>query len=213
MVVCMIAVDEAAGLLGVSERRMRAMLHGGQIRGEKVAGRWLVAPSSLSMFRPKTRPMAPGNAMALATLFDGGDIDVHPEVRRRLQRKLDMLRSADDPAVLVASWLAARGDRKEFWAADSTDLRKDPKIRPSGFSDPRSQMSAPGSFEGYVAPADLDDVIVEHWLVAAGSRQPKVFLHIANVDAIPFLYLIADLMEHGLGRDQDQARKCLAARL
>jgi hypothetical protein len=39
---------EAAGRLGVSERRVRQLLQGGRLAGRKEAGRWFISTESLA---------------------------------------------------------------------------------------------------------------------------------------------------------------------
>lgn len=110
-----VGLREAADRVGVSQRRVRAMIAAGQLEAEKVQGRWLVDADSLERLAMTSRrdgpPWSPLSAWAYLLYRDG---DPHAldglsrvsrhRVRQRAGRKLGL----DD---LVA--LAAR--RAEPW--------------------------------------------------------------------------------------------------
>ena len=70
-----IGLREAAERIGVSERRVRAMIAAGQLDAEKVQGRWLVEPESLERLadlpRLHGRPWSPELAWAYLLYRDG----------------------------------------------------------------------------------------------------------------------------------------------
>lgn len=66
---------EAADRLGVNASRVRAMLADGQLRGEKLGGRWLVSEASIRererLHPDRGRPFLPPNAWAALLLSSG----------------------------------------------------------------------------------------------------------------------------------------------
>lgn len=67
---------EAADRLGVSPRRVQALVAGGRLPGEKVAGVWLVDPVDVARLGLRSgrrgRPLSPTGAWALLARLEGG---------------------------------------------------------------------------------------------------------------------------------------------
>jgi excisionase family DNA binding protein len=201
-----ISVADAAQELGVSERRVLAMLHGGELRGEKVGGRWVVNPHSLRHPKPAGRPMSPRNAWALI-LGRGAWLD--SQATWKLNQRMAGLRDRHDPALVLAAWLRSRGERLELSAPDPEGVLGDPRVVPSGISDRRSQMAASDLVEGYVHQDEAAGVKADHWLVPAREK-PNVVLHVTPFlppNPVPVALLIADLVDNGTERDIRQARE------
>lgn len=92
----LVAAAEAAQRLGVSPRRVRAMIHDHQLEARRVAGRWLVDADSLERLagapRASGRPWSPQVAWACLRWFDGEDeglAALAPVDRSRLRRRLE----------------------------------------------------------------------------------------------------------------------------
>ena len=75
----------------------------------------------------------------------------------RLKRRYRTLLTSERPAVLLRSWLRRyEGVSSGAVAAvDLRDLSEDPRLLPSGISDPRSGLATAGEFAGWVHSADL----------------------------------------------------------
>ncbi|MFV2144845.1 helix-turn-helix domain-containing protein [Isoptericola sp. G70] len=207
-----ISVAQAADLMGVSPVRVRQLAASGAISARKVGNQWLVEPRSVRRVAPVTRPMARRTAWGLLELSAGrspGWLDAHD--RHRLRKQLSRL--ADDPqsARLAASWLSRRAERLELRTAEPLPL-DDHRLVPSGVSDPRAKISAPGFFEGYVHVDELDEVMADHELVEAGSRPGNVVLHVTPLvpePPLPLLATVVDLVEHGPGREYAVAQQLM----
>ena len=201
-----ISVADAARALDVSERRVLAMLHAGELQGEKVGGRWVVSPHSLRHPKRPGRPMSPRNAWALILKTDAW---LDPQAAWKLNERMAHLRDRDDPALVLASWLRSRGERLELSAPRTTTLVDDVRVVPSGVSDRRSGMAVSDLVELYVHQDEAEAVKADHWLVPARGK-PNVILHVAPLlppNPVPITLVIADLVDNGTERDIRQARE------
>src|SRR5712692_8787509 len=84
---------EAARALGVSGRRVRAMVRDGVLAGRRSGGRWLIRRTDVEQRvrqrRRPGRPLSQRKAWALVSKLSGGDWPALPAWDRlRLQRKL-----------------------------------------------------------------------------------------------------------------------------
>lgn len=102
----LMGVAEVAETLGVSERRVRALIHGGKLPAQCVMGRWGVPANKVSIYRaaPPGRPMAQKSAWAVLNHLDHGVI-----LPARLNRRVSALRDARDPVWRLQAWMSARG--------------------------------------------------------------------------------------------------------
>lgn len=212
-----VGVPEAARMLGVSSVRARQLIADGKLDARQVAGRWLIDVASLPSAPRRGRPMSPRVAWALAELADGRRAPWlrHDEAHRLRARRNELLRDAD-PELLLRSWLAARAQRHQLSAPDPHRLLDDPRLVPSGLSDPRSGMSAGHQVEAYVRADDLEDVRTDHLLVPADRSRANVWLHAAPMlpsEPVPLLLLAADLAEHDGPRELGRARDLIVAAL
>jgi excisionase family DNA binding protein len=87
----MLSVSEIANELGLSERRVRALLKAGQLRGERVGRSWLVSRHAVEQFRRRPRQrgrqLNARNAWALLALLAGEKPhSVRPDALSRLRR-------------------------------------------------------------------------------------------------------------------------------
>jgi hypothetical protein len=232
------SVPQAAAELGVSVARVRQRIDEGSLVAEKLGGRWLVdLASSGSADRPQRgRPVHPESvwysllALRLAAQVglperEGAMVDllspelvaeaskISPASRNRAVARLSGAIAREDHDDILA-WLRNRGERRVYQAAmaDLQPLREDDRLLPSGLSHPDSGMSDPRVAEGYVAVADIDAVVADHWLERPSIDQRlNVFLHVvpARPSRIGALLLAADLAEHEGPRERRRAHELL----
>ena len=167
-------VGSAARALGVSPAQVRTMIRRGEIQARQEAGRYVIDPTDLSTVsrRSPVRPMGQRMLAALLNALDGRPVDdqeLDPVVRHRLRRHLDELRSANDPAALLAAWSAARYRRLVRAPAPASDVARaavDPRVRLGGVSDPRSRIVvAPGELHGWLFADEPERFLRDHYLV------------------------------------------------
>lgn len=212
-----VSVSDAASELAVSQARVRQMISAGQLRARKLGGRWLVDAGALARPRPVAgRPMSVRMAWALMEMADGREVPgLAATERRRLAEKLRILAEASDTAdasVQLAAWVRNRARCVVLHANETGSLTEDPRVHPSGLSDVRARIAAPGVVEGYVTDGDVAAVRGDHLLRAAGDA-PNVYLHVADRDigaSVPRLAVVADLVEHAGPREASQAVRMLA---
>jgi excisionase family DNA binding protein len=183
-----IPTSEAASRLGVSPRRLRALIEGGQLNAERIGRQWLVSAADVRRYRelrPRAgRPLSARRAWALLFMLSGERPDwVEPRDRSDLRHHLS-LRS---PARLVAAVRKrARLDRLRAHPGDLPRMRESDLLVLSGASaagEHDLDLHAPGVVEAYVAAEHLDALGREFpWRPSEG---PNVFLHVAG-DFWPF---------------------------
>jgi hypothetical protein len=139
-------------------------------------------------------------AWAFISLVSGQPVTgVVPAERYRLLRKRDQLLGSGRPGVLLRSWLRRRAGflRLEAPAGDIAELLADPRVVPSGISDPRSAMSAGNGAEGYVRRTDVEDLVRD--FLMAESAEGNVWLHTSDRSLwgpVPLGLVVADLADH-----------------
>lgn len=204
-----VSVKEAARALGVSPRRVNAMLHAGQLKGRKVGSNWVIEPDSLQRPARAGRPMSQRNAWAM--ILERSDW-LSPQDAWKLRNRISRLKQRRDPERAVASWLSSRGERLEFSAPAPAVLLDDARAIPGGVSDPRSMMSSYDLVEVYVHQDDLDKFRADHMMVPSRGRANVVVHSVPMLPPrpIPPILLAADLMDHGSDRDVRQAHEILA---
>ncbi|WP_242633443.1 hypothetical protein [Arthrobacter sp. S39] len=137
---------------------------------------------------------------------------VSPVEKYRLNHRLQRWEDAAFSVPLLLALLANRADRLEFSASggDIPELKKDPRLRPSGVSHPESGLLANSEIEAYVSRDDVDALVRDWFLVEAKPGQrANVVLHAADdVPAeLPLLVVAADLAERPGAREQEAARE------
>lgn len=208
-----VSVPEAARQLGLSPQRVRAMVHDGQLRAERVAGRWLIDASSVPALRRKPgQPLSPKIAWALAEVAEGyRPLQLSASELSRVRSRWRALAEKNRPAQELRSLMARRAELSAWSAPDPMDLLEDDRFVPSGRSDPRSGMSRAEIVEGYVNSHDLDDLAADHLLVPA--RGPaNVLIRVVNMPLkapVPWLVVAADLAD-GDARGVQQAENLIA---
>jgi excisionase family DNA binding protein len=209
-----VSVKEAASWLGVSERRVQALIEAERLSARRVGRSWLVPIAELPRVRYRSRPLSPRMARALLDSLSGVPATVSASERGRLRGRLHALLQEDDPASLLRSWLAAAAPpiRRFLVApADLPDLSDDLRVVPGGSSDSRSGIAVVGEFEGWVAADNLEDLQREFLLIE--SSRPNVLLHVAPElppRPLPLGWVLADLSAHGGTRESAAVWRLLA---
>ncbi|MGO9657805.1 MAG: hypothetical protein ACLQVK_11985 [Acidimicrobiales bacterium] len=195
-----VGVKAVARQLGVTEARARQLIAAGDMPARQVSGRWLVPVGAIPRSLRISRPMSERMAWAFINLVSGQPVTgVVPSERYRLLQKRDQLLGSGRPGVLLRSWLRRRADllRLAAPAGDIAELLADPRLVPSGISDPRSAMSAGNGAEGYVRRSDLDALVRDYLM--AESAEGNVWLRTSDRSLLSPVLLglvIADLADH-----------------
>jgi excisionase family DNA binding protein len=162
------SVREAADRLGVDRSRVQALISAGDLRADKIAGRWLIPMSELER-RARSenaggRPWSQHRAWAFLRAVEKGEVSPGVlrkrawQLRRRARRvELDVLPELESQLL---------DDRRVFVGGVHAGSRFGAAVRP--------QFPA----DLYVAERDLDAVIAEHRLFAADV--PRVVLHVVD---------------------------------
>lgn len=209
-------VAEYAEKLGVSRAAAYKRVRGGGISAYRIGSQWVVPDQALAAPKPAARPMSAANAVSLLVSLSGAEVDVRdPVVRRRIAGKAGQVRAGDVDLQRLWSWVRSRAPRLALSASpvDVSELLDDPRLVRSGIADPRAGLVASGIAEGYVAPANADDLVRDYLLVE--SDRPNVWLHVADVAVdesgrIPIGFVVADLLDHAGPREVGQAESLLA---
>lgn len=204
---------EVADRLGVSERRARQIVADGRLPARRVAGRWFVAESAIPRSQVASRPMSPRIAWAFIDLLSERPVDVSPAERHRLVVKRARLLASPNPAALLRSWLSRRAAlvRVALPPGDLPALLEDPRVVPSGLSDPRAGLSGPDEAEAYVHPAALLP-LMRDYLMAEVVESPNAWLHVSDRDLprpAPLGLVVADLADHDGPREDARVRAIL----
>ena len=216
-----VPVSQAGDLLDVHPSRVRAMIAHGQLRAQKLAGRWFVDRRSIESRRSQSavdgRPFTEANAWALLCLSQGHQPDwISRWERSRLRRRL-----RDDGIEGLAPRLRNRASRELFRAhpAILPKLHEDQRLVPSGVSaasDYQIDIVEPNGFEAYVSRQDLGEVVEQNHLEP--SRNPNVIFHVARSrwfdrcpreDVLPVVSAL-DLLEADDERSRRAGREYLA---
>lgn len=209
-----LGVNDAAKRLGVRPERVLKLIHDGRLDAQKVGSRWVINESALTgkvWIKSPGRPLSAKNAMALAQALEGEESpDLGAVEKHRLQKHVRNLRVHDDPKGQLQSWLAARAPALEFSVSvsDISELRKDPRIKLSGVSDPRSGLLPGNEVEAYVSKVDLQRLRSEWFLVPANnSQKANVILRVLDKhpSKVPAIFSAMDLAEHPGPREQSAA--------
>jgi excisionase family DNA binding protein len=209
-----VSVADMARVRGVSPRRVLQLIHAGEIRADKVGGRFVIDEAELAKRGLRGRPMSRRMAWAFVRLLSGDDPQVTNATERvRLKQRFEQLAGDEMPAQLLATWLRRRADRVTLNVppAALNDLRADGRVVASGVSDARAGLAAAHQFEGYVRSDDFEPLVKDYLLVT--SDTPNVFLHVSEVEVPESALLgmvLADLSEHNGPREDAQVERMLS---
>ena len=178
---------EVAKQLGISERRVRAMIAEGSLPAQRMMGRWVIPADAAASFRAKSagRPMAEQSAWSVLRRLAGDPEPMPP----RLRHRLDALVEDAAPVQRLRSWVANRGEPIHLWAFKPAldGLQDDDRVVLSG-DRVVDDLELSGQLRLYANAADIDDMIADHGLrrVTNGDRLPNaVIWAVSDVDAIP----------------------------
>jgi excisionase family DNA binding protein len=215
---------EAAGVLGVSPRRVYALIDDGHLRAERVGDRILVHRGSVearaSGAPASGRPFSARRGWALLLLAAGIEPEgLAPDARSKLRR---MLRERDLWAMRAR--LGTRAERRVL-RAHSSDLARiaaDPAVVRTGAgaaADAGLPLIAPGALlELYVDTATAGRLVERYRLVAGSGGNVTLRVVPDEVRAwltgpiAPWPAVALDLAEDGDPRSRDVARAALARR-
>lgn len=184
-----VSVPDAARELGVRPSRVRVMLARGQLEGEKIGGRWLVAGASvrerLRRAPRRGRRLRPANAWAVLALASGEEA---PWVSSADRRRLGGLVAARGFADLVGR-LGDRARVEGIYAHPGVlgAIARDGRILPAGAHaarDAGERIVAGDDLDFYVSEADLPALIDEY--VLEPSDRPNVRARVLPADLWPF---------------------------
>ncbi|MBE8528199.1 helix-turn-helix domain-containing protein, partial [Amycolatopsis sp. H6(2020)] len=152
-----LSVREAAEHLGVSQRRVRALIAEGRLAAQKLGGRWEISRSAVQNRVADgafpVRPMSPRSfdmllerLRSMVDTAQEGRLRADAVERLRVERRLQQLRSAAEPARLLRAWSCGLWPKPEIrWVAPDPDLLD--RLPLTGVSHPGIRMSVPGELE------------------------------------------------------------------
>lgn len=230
-----LSVAEAAQVLGISARRVRALLQCGQLPGRQVAGRWLL-PSRAVEYRQEMpheggRPLSQASAWNILAVLSGAEDSLNnlsAPARSRARSRARNLRRPDEIASKWPHALASRARSDRFYGHPSVleDLLADPRVIRSGISaaiDYNAGLLGTGSAEGYVRSSEAEDLKSEYSLSSdVDPARANVLLHVVDAEqaahwlfgyrVAPAAVVAVDLAEREAPRDREAGLK-LAAKL
>lgn len=184
----LVSVSDAARELDLDPSRVRSLIANGDLRADKVAGRWLVHWDSVVARRrepmPPGRPLAAHNAWALLLAASGEPYPdgLDPATRWRLRQALQ-----HQGLVAIRGRLERRAHVHRYWAlpGELRALRKSKDIVLTGSSAAKDLgLAAPDAIDAYLPADRLDATITEHGLQEArGVGEDNVILRAVPPDA------------------------------
>lgn len=208
------SVREYADLLGVTPRRVRALIEAGSIRAEKVSGVWRITDGPPSV--PKSSLSGPRLSSEsfdrLADLLDLRGKALTPAERYACTKRAKRILEGGLPtAVAYAQRKGMSVHHFEAAVQDVAELRTDSRVMPTGISHPLAAIAS-NAVDVYVLTADYEAVIAEYFLEEAPLRRRNVTLR--KVEVMPprlgRLHVLTDLAGDGASRSIDAANRILA---
>jgi excisionase family DNA binding protein len=213
-----LSVTDSAERLGISERRVRALIESGRLPAERVGSRYLVHRRDLA--RPRVagrpgRPMSAQNAWAMLAILSGADPDwVSPSSRWRTER---LIADAPDRAVDALASSAPRSvvHRWRLLPSDLPKLEREFRLVATGLAARESSLRLPTaeSLDAYVAAHHLDGIL-RRFRPAEQSRDANVVLRVPvndwilrQRDTAPPAVVASDLLDHPDARVAREARR------
>jgi excisionase family DNA binding protein len=218
------SVAEAARALGVSDRRIRAIIRAGALAAQHVGGRWLIRRADVEQRarrgnRPG-RPLGERNAWALVARLSGAEWpELSPWDRSRLKQRL-----AKRSLLSLADRLRDRAELHLFRGDERVleRLLADSDIVLSGVNAAAAygvDIRAPGVVEGYIDRDRLRDLVYRYALRPAESADVNVVLRAVDASVprarhgvAPVAAVALDLLESSDDRSRRAGRE-LARRL
>ena len=174
----MISVHDAAARLGVSDRRVRALIESGRLRAQRLGRVWMIEPAALGSVEGQRSPGRPLNAAsAWAELFTDRDPPVADVAMLRSRYRNRSIRFELDGPDIAAS-VSDADVRLGGWTAG---------LSYHGLlDDDRSQLNVV-----YVGSSSYGSWRDRHWLVSSSS--PRLIAHVVDDE-------IACVLNSRLGR-------------
>ncbi|NYE21385.1 helix-turn-helix domain-containing protein [Microbacterium immunditiarum] len=209
----MLSVQEYAKASRLSPARVYQLIQAGQIPAQKVGRAWVVDESALRRKPMSRRSLSPRMAhLVLDALAQEKPAGIDSRRWLRAQAHADAITSAENPAALLRDLMRNRGQRLDLRVQPDFlgELRSDPRVHASGFSDPRSGIDDRRQLEGHVRPADLAAVQADFMLIP--HPEANVRLHVS--DRPPRISeSIADLADWDGPREDGEVARMLEAGL
>ncbi|GAA1883477.1 hypothetical protein GCM10009715_32300 [Paeniglutamicibacter psychrophenolicus] len=96
-------VGEASKALGVTERRVRALIQQGKLKARKVGRAWQI--DDLQLRRAERRPLSEHSRLVLSRALHNRSLTgLTGQDRKRTAKRIAELRASDNPAVLLIDW-------------------------------------------------------------------------------------------------------------
>lgn len=225
-----VSVSQAAERLGVTPHRVRQRIEGGSLPAERVGHRWSIDEADLLPLLGDAkvgRPLSERSAWAILDLADGSTpaltafLRLTLTERQRARERWRLLAACTKDlaittgvAQMLREMLLNRADRQVFRAnaRDVADLRADPRLVPSGLSDPRAEIAAGDIVEGYVLRGDAErfarDYLLTRAIGQSHRQEANVVLHVSArpiTRPVPELLIAADLADHRTPREESRA--------
>ena len=181
------SVQDVASHLGLSDVRVRQLIHSGALDAERVGSRWVVSDDALHAYRvvPAHRPWEAASAWGFLWLLAGRPAPwLTDKQRERVRRRM-----ADGLSFHTAA-LRSRAELITLAAHPSAlaRLHSEPGVVRSGLSaaaDYAADLVGSGDvFEGYVRAEDMAK-LKKRYVLTESARRPNVRLH-ANDKIWPF---------------------------
>lgn len=180
------SAPEVAKHLGVSERRVRAMVADGQLSAQRLMGRWAISAKAVSGYHAKDagRPMSERSAWEVMQYL----ADQETAMPARLRHRVHRLAAAPAPEQRLRSWLAARGRPVRAWAFKPAldRLQDDERVVVSGDRTVEA-LERSGCLRIYVDVSDAEVVMSDHGVEkVVGDRLPNVLMWVvSSLAAVP----------------------------
>lgn len=184
-----LSTSEAASALGVSERRVRALISNGQLPAQRFMGRWAIPTDAVKSgsVRPEAgRPMAEETAWTILRLLSGASLEQPSE---QLQHRIPALFDAPEPVEKVISWVSRRGVpvRVVGSAGGILSLLEDERVVISG-GHAIAAVATPSRLRVYVSSTDVSTLLDDYDLrrVVVGSELPNATLWaVSDLNGVP----------------------------
>jgi excisionase family DNA binding protein len=228
-----VSAADAAKDLGVSPRRVRAMLDSGQLTGRLVGGHWLIEQEAVDARKRKQRsagrPLACSSVWQVLAALSGENQalrSVAPSVRSRARQRASEVAAAAQSDPTWSAVLAPRADAQAFYGHPGIlgRILDEPGVVRSGVSALAAHnagLAAGAEAECYVRAEAVSDLCAKYAL------QPDVDRHSANVimhvvgqvphvadwlferPVAPAPVVAADLADRPQARERDAARRLM----
>jgi excisionase family DNA binding protein len=221
------SVTEAAERIGVSERRIRALIYSGQLHAERIGSNYIIDPEELAVFgrldRSSGRPLSAKNAWALLAQLSGYPDAVPVSLRSSYRlRNLVEQRSEDLVELLAHAQPRSESFSWQVLQSDLDQLADDDQLVRSGLA--AEDRSLDVSFQ--LGRDPLDGYVDRKTLRALKRRlRPVEDPHSSNLllrvplesvwilehENAPTPVVAADLLKHRDARVRRAARSALRA--